>query len=537
MVESVSRAAGLYDKPSETAYLERAIIARLQGCLESYGYRLVETPLLERSELLQRKSGEEWADRLFSFEYRDQRLCLRPEFTASIGRFFVERLQALPKPLRLQTVGPVFRHESRGRGRPRQFTMVGAELIGAGGFAADAEVIAAAWEGLQRLGLSRHRLVVGHVGLLAQFLTRLGLDGRACRFVLGHMEDLRKPERGEAYVHRRLRQLYSGPSALEDALPAQAGTLRQDGEQKVSEGQIRMMLDLVYASAGIQDVKGRTREEIAARLHRKLHRPGDMDRILRALEFARQLGRIQCTPKEAFGRTKTVLDSYGVDDSTLVSLQKVVEMLGWLGVPAERITLDMGLGRGLYYYTGIVFEIHAEGEGADSQLCGGGRYDGLLRVLGANQDVPAVGFACGVERVRRQVEREGNGEEVDAFDSEGSRTDILIIPVSEAEMQYAAEVSLRLRHELGLRVELYLKPGGSLGSSLSHANRRGIPLVALVGEDEAMHRTITVRHMADRKQLTVLLDEVSEGDIFGAHRGRTSPVPCSGPLAKGASPA
>ena len=260
-----------------------------------------------------------------------------------------------------------------------------------------------------------------------------------------------------------------------------------------------------------------------------------MDGILRALDFAGQLGHIQCPPQEALERTRAVLDSFGLDESTLVSLQKVVEMLGWLGIPAERMTVDMGMGRGLHYYTGIVFEIHAEDGGADSQLCGGGRYDDLLRVLGANQDVPAIGFAYGVERVRREVEE--NKPEVGRLDSHASPMDILVIPITEAEMQYAVAVYLHLRREVSMRVELYLKPGSSLGTSLAQASRRDIPLVVLVGEDEAGHRTITIRHMADRKQLTIPLDEVSEKDFLGDESGRISPVASHGMLTKGANPA
>ena len=210
-------------------------------------------------------------------------------------------------------------------------------------------------------------------------------------------------------------------------------------------------------------------------------------------------------------------------------------MLGWLGVPAESMTVDMGMGRGLHYYTGIVFEIHAEDGGADSQLCGGGRYDDLLRVLGANQDVPAIGFAYGVERVRIAVEGEDR-EKVDSLGSYGSPMDILVIPITEAEMQYAAEVSLHLRREVDMRVELHLKPGSNLGTSLAQANRRDIPLVVLVGEDEAEHRTITIRHMTDRTQLTVPLDEVSEKDFLGEEHGRISQVASHDLLAKGANP-
>jgi len=513
LVQSVSRATGLQDKSSRAAYLERETIARLQESLEKHGYRLVETAVLERGELFQRKSGEQWLDRLFNFEYRGQRLCLRPEFTASIGRFFVENLQASAKPLRLQTAGPVFRYESHGRSRTRQFTMVGAELIGADGYAADAEVIAAAWAGLQCLGLSKCRLVLGHVGLLEQFLTRLGLEGRARRFVLDHVESLRKPERGEAYVHERLRQLYSAPPAWQQTMRARSDALRQNGGQEISEAQIGVMLDVVYASAGVEAFGGRTREEIAARLHRKVQGSGEMDRILKALNLAGELGRIRSAPETAFRRTKAILDSYGLDDERLVNLSKVVEMLGWLGVPAERITVDMGLGRGLHYYTGVVFEIHADGGGADSQLCGGGRYDELLRVLGANQDVQAIGFAYGVERVRRQMELDARSPGATGVGDHTPQTDVLVIPVSEKEMKYASEVAMLLRQKLGLRTELRLKLGGSLGSSLANAGRRGIPQVVLVGAEEAAHQTITIRGMADRQQRTIALDTISREDF------------------------
>jgi len=347
---------------------------------------------------------------------------------------------------------------------------------------------------------------------------------------------VRKPERGETYVRERLRQLYSGPSAWEDAMRGQTGEFATGGEQEVSKEQIEMMLDLVYASDGTERVEGRTREEIAARLHRKLRRAGEMDGILRALDFAGQLGHIQCPPEEALERTRAILVSFGLDGSTLVSLQKVVEMLGWLGIPAERTTVDMGMGRGLHYYTGIVFEIHAEDGGADSQLCGGGRYDDLLRVLGANQDVPAIGFAYGLERVRRAVEEEDR-EKVDSLGSYVSPMDILVIPITEADMQYAVDVSLHLRREVDMRVELHLKPGSSLGTSLAQASRRNIRLVVLVGEDEAMQRTITIRHMADRKQLTIPLDEVSEKDFLGDDHGRIPPIASHDPLMKGANSA
>ena len=94
--------------------------------------------------------------------------------------------------------------------------------------------------------------------------------------------------------------------------------------------------------------------------------------------------------------------------------------------------------------------------------------------------------------------------------------DILVIPITAAEMRYATDVARLLRRELGVNVELHLNAASSLGSSLADAHRRGIPQVVLVGEDEATRRTITIRWMADRRQETVLLDSIRWGALLQA---------------------
>ncbi len=116
--------------PAECA-VNREIIDALRGFLESFGYNCIDVPVIEHTDLFLTKSGEDIISKMYSFTFKNRSICLRPEFTASIGRAFVNHLQASSLPLRLYYHGPVFRYEKPQKGRYRQFTQMGVELIGA----------------------------------------------------------------------------------------------------------------------------------------------------------------------------------------------------------------------------------------------------------------------------------------------------------------------------------------------------------------------------------------------------------------------
>ena len=126
----------------------------------------------------------------------------------------------------------------------------------------------------------------------------------------------------------------------------------------------------------------------------------------------------------------------------------------------------------------------------------------------------------GSDRVRRHPEQE-QGEDNPSGSSCGREsahsrrweTSLLIAPITEAETRYAMHVARRLRRGSGMNMELYAGVGDSLRSGLAFADRRGIPHVVLVGEDEDMRHTITIRCMADRRQITLLLSDVSREDV------------------------
>lgn len=152
----------------------------MRGVFEGYGYQEVETPIFEHLELFTRKVGEEVVKQLYTFQDKSGRwLVLRPELTAPVVRVYVTQLKSAPKPLKLFYFGPCFRYEEPQAKRWRQFLQAGAEILGSSKPQADAEVIALAKGVIQRLGLRRSELRVGHVRLLREVLARAGVKGDA----------------------------------------------------------------------------------------------------------------------------------------------------------------------------------------------------------------------------------------------------------------------------------------------------------------------------------------------------------------------
>src|SRR5438874_2362270 len=219
----IQRVRGTADVlPPDDARL-RALEAQLRDGFESFGYQGIQTPVIEPLELFLRKSGDEIVARMYSFSHWNRRLCLRPELTASIMRSYVGELQGRALPLRLHYAGPSFRYERPSRGRSRQFTQVGVELIGAGGPAADAEVLYLACAGLEMVGVRSYRLVVGHLGAVLQMLADLGMSEHAQGLVLDLMEPVARGRLDLDAAVARVVDLLGGGSSNGTAAHEEAG--------------------------------------------------------------------------------------------------------------------------------------------------------------------------------------------------------------------------------------------------------------------------------------------------------------------------
>ena len=97
-------------------------------------------------------------------------------------------------------------------------------------------------------------------------------------------------------------------------------------------------------------------------------------------------------------RLASALREHGVGRESLSPLEEALAAFH-LRRPNTPLQVDVGLVRGMAYYTGMVFEIRASDRSGDIAVCGGGRYDGLVKALGGGDDVPALGFAYTLENL------------------------------------------------------------------------------------------------------------------------------------------
>lgn len=495
----VQRVRGMNDAlPGDDARL-RALTAILRDHFERFGYRGIDTPVLENLDLFLRKSGEEVAARMYSFTHWNRKLCLRPELTASVMRAYVGYLRDRPLPVRVHYAGPTFRYEKPQRGRYRQFTQVGIECIGAAGPAADAEVLAAACGALERVGLVGFRLVLGHLGVVLQLLEQLGIGQHGQNLILGNMEALARRGANPDEVLPRI----LGLMGVGDAADLN-GDSDDDGEGSISllpsllaefgsEGAAHVASDLLARANLVLEGGTRTPEEIVSRLVAKAGRPDPTDRVSRAVDFIVQLQRLAGPPEVAFGRISALLAEHELDPAPLREIERALALLPSYGVSRPEVVVDLSLGRGLRYYTGLVFELHADAVGGvSSQIGGGGRYDDLVRSLGGRDGVPACGFSFGLERIKLALDAEGRAPTGDRS------VDAVVAPIEEADEPPAVAIATRLR-QAGLDVELDVRRRG-VKANLRHADREGVPYVVIVGERERQAGQARLRDMAARSE-------------------------------------
>ena len=142
-----------------------------------YGYDEIITPVLESYDLLAAKTSEEIRERMYTFkDLGDRKVAMRPEFTASVARLVVSQLRNEPKPMRLFSVGSLYRYDEPQYGRFREFWQANYELFGSSRPEADAEILTLTNDLLIKLGLQNFRFKVGHTGILKGILDQEGLN-------------------------------------------------------------------------------------------------------------------------------------------------------------------------------------------------------------------------------------------------------------------------------------------------------------------------------------------------------------------------
>ena len=466
-MKPVARLRGMYDRSQDSWLRKRELQERLVELIGSYGYRFLETPILEPTELFLRKSGGQLASRIYSLTDADSNLVsLRPEFTSSIMRHYLEHAATIDLPARWQYSGPVFRYEED-ENSSRQFTQVGAELLGSASVLADAEILSLAALVPVRLGLGDFRLELGDLAVLHSVLDTVDLSERARTFIIGNVPQLREGRPALPKVLERAHQLHlAGPSPEDSYLSAAIAGL--------DETQARNVLQGILQWTAVDQLGQRNPGEVVERLLRKLRGSDDIQKLQRGLELIADLVSIQGEPPAALEAAREVVRQAGADQTALDRLAELLDLLGADPGVAGNLVLDFGLVRGLAYYNGIIFEVkHPTRTGS---LGGGGRYDGLSRALGSTDTVPALGFAYTLETLSELTEESIGGDR-----TAPQRRSMLVLAEGREAFQSALQVAVEMRGG-GSLVEVEVC-GRVLAEGLAYARKKGLTEVIVVQQN------------------------------------------------------
>ena len=200
--------------------------------------------------------------------------------------------------------------------------------------------------------------------------------------------------------------------------------------------------------------------------------------------------------KEVIAKAEeTLLES----KKAVAALMELKEILAYLDVLGVEYTLNLGVARGLEYYTGMVFEIRVPDLGAQSQICGGGRYDNLIELF-SGISVPAVGFAFGFDRVTEALQMQG-------VKKPEKKRGIIVAPVSPDMKKEAMRIASDLRKTHTVEYDLMDR---KLGKILEYAGEKGASYVVIVGRKDHSEGMVTIRNMTTGEQKTVKIKEIEE---------------------------
>ncbi|MBN9073804.1 MAG: ATP phosphoribosyltransferase regulatory subunit [Rhizobiales bacterium] len=345
---------------------------------------LVDMPIIQPADPFLDMAGEDLRRRIFLTESETgETLCLRPEFTIPVCLDHIAARAATPH--RYAYLGEVFRQHREGG---NEFFQAGIEDLGEADVAeADARSVADAHALLARLLPGRPLAVtLGDQTIFEAVLAALGLPR-------GWQKRLARAFGSPAQVEAALADLANPPRAA--ALPGEIAELVAFRDQEALSREIGAGI----ARAGLSATAGRMPQDIARRLIEKAElrsvrlSPEALDALKGFLAIEVPLDRAAAELSDFAKAAGLALTR------TLDAFSRRVEAIARRGLEPAGIAYDAAFGRPLDYYTGLVFEVYEDG--SDRPLAGGGRYDRLLTLLGAEKPIPAVGFSVWIDRIEK----------------------------------------------------------------------------------------------------------------------------------------
>ncbi|QQE10308.1 histidine--tRNA ligase [Planctomycetota bacterium] len=205
-----------------------------------------------------------------------------------------------------------------------------------------------------------------------------------------------------------------------------------------------------------------------------------------------------CRSRYRTGSLGSLCKAIGMPEEDVKELQELDDKLHALGI-AEWCEYDLGIVRGLAYYTGVVYEIH-ESSGAERALAGGGRYDNLINLFGGPK-MPAVGFGMGDVVLSNLLRDKGLIPE-----NVAPRPDVYVIAVSDAGSEKVLPLIADLRAK-GLHARFSYKTTKNMGRLLKEAVGSKAKFACILDDAEA---TAQVKNLDTQEQVEVGIDEIAK---------------------------
>ncbi len=440
-------ASGLRDLPPAMMIPRERILSSFRHTFAGFGFVPIETPHIERLEVLTGKGtgSDEVLRQIFEVTNKGGtpgELALRFDLTVPLARFVAKHIDELGVPFKRYAIGSVFRGERPAKGRFREFVQCDFDTIGTESAIADAETAQVIHAALSAAGVPEFTITLNNRKVLDGLLESHGLAGRSGP-VLRALDKLAK----------------IGRDATREEL--QKGT--DAGGAGLSADQARQVLEFVET--------GRGRVEV-------------LETVLKTLG-ASSAGVAQ-----------------GVDN-----LRTVFGLLERAGVPLERLAIDLGLARGLDYYTGIVYETTVDGWEKYGSVASGGRYDNLASLFTPRR-LPGVGASIGLDRLLALMDDAG------WLKPAATTVPVLVANFPGTDPAVAFAMAARLR-AAGIGAEVY-PDAIPIGKQMGYGSSRGHKLAVIVGPDEASKQVFNLRNLGSRQEDKGLAWSVLEDSVSSA---------------------
>jgi ATP phosphoribosyltransferase regulatory subunit len=390
--------------PAETAKQFEALEATAQtllGVFTRAGFEGVSPAVIQPAGVFLDVVGEKLRARTYVFSDPDgDELCMRPDLTVPTCRLHLERHPDASQPAKYSYNGPAFRFQPQGgdRAHTREFRQTGIEAFGeANRERAEAEIVSTVIAALEAAGLASYTMRFGDLGILRAILRAADMPSR-WRQRLMHL--FWHPPAFKAELNR----LTLEPGAASATIPKALRDAIDPDDPAAAEAAVASYLE----ANGIETIGARTVAEITDNL---LGRVADARAEPLSAKIAQLIASyvaIVSPARSSARRIRELATLLGINiEAALGAYEWRLELMARAGIDVDRAEFSADFGRALEYYTGFVFEVITPELGRKSPVAGGGRYDHLLKAVGAPRDVPAVGAAVHTDRLLPALN--GNG--------------------------------------------------------------------------------------------------------------------------------